>query len=633
MHHPFKKSIIVLVAAFFLISSSIHGANPSAPLLPSDNIQDPGALSTPWGGCGPTDSNCYVTNSTEVSSLTDATAATVLDNTDYTQEWQWSTLSGSGLKLTSNSTLAAGNAQKLFDLSLSGANATAGQTTYGASIANTHTGTGSVNVGLYVTASGGDDNYAAIFEDGFVGIGTTTPETELDVVGTITASEGLATNGVTFQADTSNNILIGVNNPFSGYDNFFVGSAAGNLVTNVYRSVFIGASAGAQAGSAQSSNFIGAQAGQLASAAANSNFFGNTTGFGATNAENANFFGANAGFQATNAAYSNIIGYQAGYQASAASYSNLFGFQAGRAFSGNNIGANNIIIGTNISLPNGVANALNIGGVLFGTGLHSSPVGDPSVTFMANAKIGIGVVAPSYTLQVGNNIVSGVVARFENSTGTCDINPTSSSLTCSSDMRLKKNIEPIELSVVSLIQKLRPVTYNWNAESSDDPTHPGFIAQEVETILPQLVTTDPKTGLKSVNYTGFIPYTIAAFQEINVRVQSLPVFEDQNLALKVADFLRGIASGVATVGKVQTDELCVGATCVTEERLQQLLELDTNKNTHHDNSPAIEEEQIPEEQSEEVGIENDADEPISDEVVPEVEDESTDSVPSTIDEE
>jgi hypothetical protein len=52
--------------------------------------------------------------------------------------------------------------QKGLNISLSGANGTGAQTTYGAYLSNTHTGT-STNVGLYATASGGSINYAAQF--------------------------------------------------------------------------------------------------------------------------------------------------------------------------------------------------------------------------------------------------------------------------------------------------------------------------------------------------------------------------------------------------------------------------------------------------------------------------------------
>ncbi len=52
--------------------------------------------------------------------------------------------------------------QKGINVSLSGANGTGGQTTYGAYLSNTHSGT-SVNVGLYAEATGGSTNYAAQF--------------------------------------------------------------------------------------------------------------------------------------------------------------------------------------------------------------------------------------------------------------------------------------------------------------------------------------------------------------------------------------------------------------------------------------------------------------------------------------
>ncbi len=88
---------------------------------------------------------------------------------------------GTLLNLSSNGT-AAGASQTGLNISLQGINATSGITTYGAQISNTHTGTTSTNVGLYVTASGGTTaNYAAIFNGGNVGIGDATPAALLTV--------------------------------------------------------------------------------------------------------------------------------------------------------------------------------------------------------------------------------------------------------------------------------------------------------------------------------------------------------------------------------------------------------------------------------------------------------------------
>jgi hypothetical protein len=48
-----------------------------------------------------------------------------------------------------------------------------------------------------------------------------------------------------------------------------------------------------------------------------------------------------------------------------ASYSTLIGYNVGSADVLSSIGSNNIIIGTNISLPSATTNSINLGGVLF----------------------------------------------------------------------------------------------------------------------------------------------------------------------------------------------------------------------------------------------------------------------------
>ena len=98
-----------------------------------------------------------------------------------------------------------------------------------------------------------------------------------------------------------------------------------------------------------------------------------------------------------------FIGYQSGFNNTSGYYNIFIGYQAGFAFSGNNIGSNNIIIGTNISLPDATANAINLGGVIFATDTYSNTSGDPSIV-PANGKVGINIVAPAYTLDVSGSI-------------------------------------------------------------------------------------------------------------------------------------------------------------------------------------------------------------------------------------
>ncbi len=129
--------------------------------------------------------------STAISALTAATATNSINNVDYAQTWQWNSLSSnSALTLSSTSTAAASNGQKMLNISLSGANSTTTQSTYGLYLTNTHTGTSSTNVGAYISASGGTNNYALLIPSGNVGIGTSTPTATLHVNGSERLSGG-----------------------------------------------------------------------------------------------------------------------------------------------------------------------------------------------------------------------------------------------------------------------------------------------------------------------------------------------------------------------------------------------------------------------------------------------------------
>jgi Chaperone of endosialidase len=68
--------------------------------------------------------------------------------------------SGNLLSVVSNGTGASGNTQTGLNISLSGINGTATQTTFGSQILNTHTGATSINVGARILASGGTNNQA-----------------------------------------------------------------------------------------------------------------------------------------------------------------------------------------------------------------------------------------------------------------------------------------------------------------------------------------------------------------------------------------------------------------------------------------------------------------------------------------
>jgi hypothetical protein len=83
-----------------------------------------------------------------------------------------------------------------------------------------------------------------------------------------------------------------------------------------------------------------------------------------------------------------------------------------------------------------------------------------------------------------------------------------------SDARLKSNVRPIE-GALGLALRLRGVRYE-----KDDVEQIGVIAQEVEEVVPELVTTN-EDGFKAVDYDRFTAILIEAVKELSAKVESL----------------------------------------------------------------------------------------------------------------
>ena len=73
------------------------------------------------------------------------------------------------------------------------------------------------------------------------------------------------------------------------------------------------------------------------------------------------------------------------------------------------------------------------------------------------------------------------------------------------------------------IAQLRGVTWEWREDAPEDAKEQpgiGVIAQEVEKVFPELVTTDEQ-GRKKVEYEGLIAPLIEAVKELDDRVRTL----------------------------------------------------------------------------------------------------------------
>ena len=89
----------------------------------------------------------------------------------------------------------------------------------------------------------------------------------------------------------------------------------------------------------------------------------------------------------------------------------------------------------------------------------------------------------------------------------------------SSDRRLKEKIQPLDKGLLDLM-KFRPVSFTWKSGVQKGQDDIGFIAQEVETVIPGLVHTDDK-GMKSIDYIKIVPVLVKAMQEQQAKIDSL----------------------------------------------------------------------------------------------------------------
>jgi uncharacterized protein YqjF (DUF2071 family) len=84
-----------------------------------------------------------------------------------------------------------------------------------------------------------------------------------------------------------------------------------------------------------------------------------------------------------------------------------------------------------------------------------------------------------------------------------------------SDQSLKTNIQPLD-DAAAIISQLQAVSFDWK----DIHKHSfGFIAQDVEKILPQVVVTTGEG--KAMSYLQLIPFLVRAIQQQQEQISML----------------------------------------------------------------------------------------------------------------
>jgi hypothetical protein len=152
------------------------------------------------------------------------------------------------------------------------------------------------------------------------------------------------------------------------------------------------------------------------------------------------------------------------------------------------------------------------GRLSFGTSATSyatgaTPVLMPRLSITSQGNVGIGTATPSVHLQVAGDIIANSIAG-------------------SSDVRFKHNIFPIQNALQKVMQ-LQGVTFDWKKSEfpdrafSDQKTI-GFIAQEVEKVLPEVVQTEKTAeGYKAVQYDKVVALLVEAIKEQQKEIEAL----------------------------------------------------------------------------------------------------------------
>jgi hypothetical protein len=208
-----------------------------------------------------------------------------------------------------------------------------------------------------------------------------------------------------------------------------------------------------------------------------------------TGAENS-FFGRSAGSVNTTGGSNSFFGRAAGSLNTTGGSNAFYGRSAGNS---NTSGDNNTIIGTSADVASGNLD-------------HATAIGADAIVSASNTIV-LGRSAGQDEVVVQGALFLGTLGAAS-STHIC-INAFTHLSTCSSSLRYKEQVRSFRAGL-DLLQRLRPVTFNWKATGEHDL---GLIAEEVALIEPLLITHNKSGQIEGVKYDQLNVVLINAVRE------------------------------------------------------------------------------------------------------------------------
>jgi len=511
----------IFIAVFLLtFSADVFAANPSQPFLPSDNVQDP--------NCTPADSNCYVSVDM-IQNGGNSYGNTMTIGTNDAQALQFETDGLARMTVLANGNVGIGTSSPSEKLHIYAGignpnimieSALSGMVSSGAihfknadgliggigdvSSQRTHMSIWANGTNTVDFFTGGQNQSSGIPRlridgNGNIGIGTTTPNTLLTI-------RGSAANGINLDADASN--------ATRSARLFFSNAGVGQSIV-MYN---------------DSGSLLFLNSGTPGAGSGNERARLNANGFSVTGSITTSGATAFMGIGTTTPVFAvHAVGASS---PSLVSEDTTNGVRT-RMFSMDSEGAIGTFTVHDLRIQAG---------------------NDTKMYVQTNGLVGIGTSTPFDRLQVFGDIRVGTTGA-----NGCikDYSGTGIMGTCSSDERLKTNVVDLSDGYLDKMVQLKTVTYNWNDTAKGinrvdtSVTNYGLLAQNVESVFPELVTTD-SNGYKQVNYSRLPLYILKSVQE---------------LAKKVSSFAQ-----LMKTDKVETKLLCVEDICVTKDQFKMMIQ-------------------------------------------------------------